>query len=263
MTASNGAGSSGESRRRDRLPIVQYWHAADPPGYIVELLETFPRLNPERPHLVFDRPSAARFIAERFGPRRLDAFQACAIPAMQADYFRYCATLALGGAFFDADGRCVKNVDSLIPGPGEARLFRRPGMRNVVNGIYGFGSSGHPLLSLTVEIATANIERRLANVFAAAGPLIFTTLHDLLRLGSFDALREHMVGRRYEAATAAICEVVADFERVERAFEGVGVSLLSNNVWLRAPERPMPYKSTSVHWVRAAGEDVYEDAMRS
>jgi hypothetical protein len=244
----------GKHECTERPPIVQYWHAEEAPDYIADLFETYDDLNPDRRHLVFSRSSAAAFIDEHFDSRRLRAFEACAVPAMQADYFRYCATLALGGAYCDADSRCVASLRSLVPAGGAGRLFQRSDSEVTVNGLYAFGSPGHPFIELALEVATANIERRTSNhVYATTGPLIFTNLCRLRRLGSFDALMEHLAGHRSEWHARVLCEAIGDYGLVNRAFEGVMVSPISENVWIRAPECPLPYKETDEHWTNFKG----------
>src|SRR5690348_1645791 len=88
------------------LPIIQYWHSEQVPEQIAELTATFRDLNPALPHLVFSEAKAEEFIAEHFEAREVAAFRSCAVPAMQADYFRYCAALALGGIYSDVSFYC-------------------------------------------------------------------------------------------------------------------------------------------------------------
>lgn len=236
------------------MPIVQYWHSEDVPHYMGDLFQTFGDLNPDRPHLVFDRRSAASFISQHLGPRRLRAFQACAIPAMQADYFRYCAILVLGGAYCDADTRCVASLSSMIPTGRRGRVFLRRDGVAVLNAYFAFGSPGHPLLELALDVATRNIERRVDDsIYAVTGPLIFTNLYRLHRLGSFDALIDFMADRRYAGPARTLCESIDDYDRVSQAFEGVTVSPDSENTWICGPGRPLPYKQTGTHWTKFEG----------
>jgi hypothetical protein len=39
----------------DALPIVQYYHEDEPPGYVSRLTDSFARLNPGRDHILFNR----------------------------------------------------------------------------------------------------------------------------------------------------------------------------------------------------------------
>lgn len=231
-------------------PIVQYWHEESPPDYMDELLQTFRERNPGLDHLLFSRPAAAEFIAERFGDRELAAFQACAVPAMQADYLRYCAVLALGGIYSDADFECVASLAPLLPDPGHGRLFRGRG-GNVTNNVFAFAAPGHPFLELALEIATVNIERRrFDRVYLATGPPIFMTLCWLRAYGSLDRLLDSAVATRFGEFVFPYCETVRKYGGVDRAFDGVEISAVAaQDRFVRLPGRPLPYKRSDVHWV--------------
>lgn len=230
-------------------PIVQYWHSGAPPPYIEELLDTFREHNPETPHLVFDAAGAEKLIAVHFGDREAAAFRACAVPAMQADYFRYCAALALGGLYCDADLRCIASLRPDFPRPGEGWLILRP-HKAIVNGLFAFGSPGHPLLELTVAIATANIERRRGDsVYMVTGPALWTTLYWAFRLGSFDAFVDEAPDAQWEKYARLCSETIGDYTRLSRAFEGVRVRPVSEiGVFVQSYGLNLPYKETDAHW---------------
>jgi mannosyltransferase OCH1-like enzyme len=237
-------------------PIVQYWHEPEPPDYITRLLETFAEHNPDMDHLVFNKDGARELIAARFGTRELAAFDACAPAAMQADYFRYCAIFAFGGIYSDADLRCRASCRSLILPGGCGRLFQGP-RGNVINGVFAFGSPGHPFLELTLEIATQNIEQRLCNrVYWIGGPPIFTVLTNLAECGSFEALmyktRNHH--RRRRAYLKAYCKAIGDYRRVITACQGIEVCAAGGYAdFIRGPGIEFPHKKSSAHWANWKG----------
>jgi Glycosyltransferase sugar-binding region containing DXD motif len=247
--------------------IVQYWHGEDVPGEIGQLLVSFREQNPEMRHLVFSEASAERFIDDRFGSRELAAFRACAVPAMQADYLRYCAVLHYGGVYADADLRCVAPLSSLLDAAETGILFgweklpprwqntsfewrERVGpYRAVLNSLFAFASPGHPLLELAVEIATANVENRVAeDVGLTTGPAIFTCLYLLRELGSFGAYVDYVEGGVLESSAPLLCETIGDYHRVPRAFSGVLIPpMAESQAWAFTPRPPPSYKATS-HW---------------
>ena len=249
--------------------IVQYWDSEVIPDDVAGLLASFDELNPDVPHLVFDERKAAALIGERFGGRHADAFRACAVPAMQADYFRYCAVYALGGVYADADFRCRASLRPLLGDPGGGTLFGRPELparwrvpefewrervgpyRVAMNSFFAFPSPGHPLLELAIEIATANVERRIAeDVALVTGPAIFTSLYLLRELGSFDAFVAYAEGGVLASSSRLLCETVGDHARVLRALAGVRMPPEEESrTWVGAPETPLPYKETEDHWV--------------
>lgn len=252
-------------------PLVQYWHAAaDQPDYIAECLGSFKALHPDMQHVVFDEPAAEQFIAEHLSAREVEAFRACAVPAMQADYFRYCAVYALGGVYVDADVHCIRSVKSLLPAAGEGFLVgrvksgRRPAVegrpispyrvgayRVIENGMFAFAEPGHPLLELAIQVATANVENRIADgsmgVWLTTGPAVFTSIYLLNELGSSDAFVEYAAESVLRQSAALFCETVGSYDRVARICEGVRIRPTTDIVrrfvvFPQAGERP------PTHW---------------
>lgn len=152
------------SKPRDALPIVQYWHSQDVPTDVMRIIETFRSHNPSAPHLLFDKADAEELIAANFTDRELASFRSCAVPAMQSDYFSYCAALVHGGVYADVDLACVGALDTLLGPDDEGMLLcREEGAHPGNNGFFAFAAPDHPLPRLLVEIATENIERQIAN----------------------------------------------------------------------------------------------------
>ncbi len=238
--------------------VIQYWNTADTPSYIADLVGTVTEHNPGLPHLLFNEATAERFIAEHFTAREVAAFRACAVPAMQADYFRYCAVYALGGIYIDADVECVASLQSLIEHVNSGMVFQRlSDLRGrprpfpaVMNGFFVFKSPGHPLLGLTLDVATVNIEQRVANhVWAATGPGIFTSLYLLHSLGSEDAFIKRCAGFRVELIARAVCDVVGSPARASEAFDGVSIGLAREiNPWLRFRGYPRSKGEAHSQW---------------
>lgn len=247
-------------------PLIQYWHEEQPPDEIEELLAQAQGHNPAMDHLVFDQASAAELIVAHHGARELAAFRACAVPAMQADYFRYCAVHALGGVYCDADISCSGPFTPLLEGRG--RLLEGSGGLGVIaNHLFGFRQPGHPLLGLAIEIATIGIESRFCErVTFVTGPLIFTALGLIHRLGSLEHFVEKMdatvaklevrygSGPRLERQPwldhlESIRSVVGDYERIESAFAGVAVTPFDRSPVPPRAELPLlAYKRSESHY---------------
>jgi mannosyltransferase OCH1-like enzyme len=233
----------------DSLSLVQYWHSELVPAEIEELTATFRDLNPDLCHRVYCEGEAEEFIAAHYTSREVAAFQACAVPAMQADYFRYCAVLALGGIYADADFRCVRPLRGLVETTTGGLLFRREPKTTVINGFFAFDAPGHPLLQLALDVATANIEHRAAKrVHAVTGPWIFTSLAALHRLGSFEAGRGALV--RVNRLQEVLGEAIGDFARVTEAFERVRIVPFRTAMdWIGEAGAPLAYKQGDEHWI--------------
>jgi mannosyltransferase OCH1-like enzyme len=257
--------------------LVQYWHSEEVPEEITALIESFRKRNPEMRHLLFDEASAEGFIAEHLSPREVAAFRTCGAPAMQSDYLRCCAVLALGGIYADADLRCVSPLEPLLDGLGSGELFgwaqipdalshlgltdrtvfgdtERPGaFRWVENGFFAFSAPGHPLLELALRVMTANIETRATeSLIAVTGPGVFTSFYLLRELGSFEAFVAYAGHGVLKPVARRICEIVGDHGRLMRMLDGVDISPVGRA--RQFVEHTMPsYKETDAHWMRWPG----------
>jgi glycosyl transferase-like sugar-binding protein len=243
------AGAIEEEHRPPRL--VQFWHEEPVPDDVAETLASFGKHNPGMEQLVFDEAAAGTFIAEHRGPRAAAAFGTCAVPAMQADYFRYCAVHALGGVYADANFHCLGSLEGLTEGGAGGTLFGREDplpsrlaaafnwpypvgpFRAVPNGLFGFRAPGHPLLELAIDAATANVEARLGEgsvgVWLTTGPGIFTSAYLLRELGSFDAFTRYARGTVLEPVAPLFCEVVGTYSRIAGAWDDVEIRPLGQS----------------------------------
>lgn len=232
-----------KSAPADSLPVIQYWHAEQPPQEIAELRRTFPLHNPWLQPRMFSESSAHAFVAEHLGARQAEAFASLRLPTIQADYFRYCAGYVLGGLCIDADVRCSGDLWPLFGQPRRGRVFAERDTqpdwierifawpygvgeyRVVMNGGFAFHRAGDPLLGLAIEVATANIEQRVADgplgVWLGAGPGVFTSVYLLHHLGSIDAFVRYATGTVLEPSAGLFCEIVEDPSRASAAFEGL------------------------------------------
>jgi hypothetical protein len=242
-----------------------------PPPEIAVLLESHRVQNPGMHYQCFSRPQAADFIGEHLGPRHHAAFCQCAVPAMQADYFRYCAVLAKGGFYADADLRCVGPVESVLPGDAEAVLFHRGAGDAVVNMIFGCRHPRNALLAAVVEIATVNVETRLSNnVWVATGPGIFSVLHGIrdmtpaqraaladgavFKSNSSDpgpgGVSELDIARLIDVSYATITRLQLD---IDALFADVAVRRFPQDATCCAEVGDIDYKATAVHWTNWPG----------
>lgn len=234
--------------------MVQYWHQDVLPDYLEEHLETFGELNPALPHVVFSRATAEAFIGTHFTDREVKAFRSCAVPAMQADYLRYCAVYAVGGIYSDADARCVADLGPLLDGRGGELFAGKNGI--VHNAALSFPAPRHPLPGLAVELATMNVERRLSEkVWAVTGPGVLHVLEWLRDAGSLDAFLA-LVGDALGPCRdgPGVCEMIGDYRRVSDAWEGVRVSPPERlRSFIRHGLPDLPYRRSDTHFPNFVG----------
>lgn len=236
----------------NRLAIVQYWHSKTLPAEIKELIRTFGERNPEMRYFLFNHDQAERFIGDRLGGREVAAFRSCAVPAMQADYFRYCAVYVLGGVYSDVDFCCRRPLHSMLDDQNYTILFRREPMGHLVNGFFAAKRPNSRLMKLAIDAATATINQRIANdVGLVTGPWIFNSLEFIHRSGSLEAARHQGVSAGKKRLADTILGVVGDYERIEEAFSSVDIWPLDSAMhWIGKPRTPLTYKESNEHWPR-------------
>lgn len=169
-----------------RLRVFQYWHDADPPDDVREVMESW-HVRGLR-HQLFDETAARRLI-DSVSPSAGAAFRACAVPAMQSDLFRYAALWLHGGVYADVS---LRNHDVLaLPGGPRGALFLRgtpeePPVR-IVNGLMLVRKRHDPLLRWALDQATANVRARSSrNTWEVTGPGVLTRLLEADEAGLLD-----------------------------------------------------------------------------
>jgi Glycosyltransferase sugar-binding region containing DXD motif len=240
-----------EDTSGDGLPILQYWHASEIPEDVAGLLASFRDLNPTLRHRVFDAVQAEELIAGHFTDREVRAFRSCAVPSMQSDYFRFCAVLAHGGIYSDADFGCRSSLLPLIETMDEGILFEHSN-GHATSGFFAFQHPGHPLLRLALDVATLNLERRIGKrPDVLVGPWVFTSLTAIHKLGSLEATRQRFGGDSMQWLFDAAVEVVGDYDALATAFDGVRIAPFDSIwQWIAKPGKQLAYKSSDDHWVR-------------
>lgn len=206
--------------------LMQYWDKPEPPEEIHALVSTW-RNDPDFEYVLYNHDGAADFIRDNFDKPTLDAFLACAIPAMQADYFRLCWLYHNPGIYVDADiGNKGKN-EKLLQRDCRAYLFFR--RSNLANDVMVFNRSQDPLIDYALSVARENVlQRKPGNVWQITGPGILTQF--ILEKGQDDPAFEGIV-----------------FDRVENLREDIQFN------W------ELEYKKTPDHWTNVKDRSLYTD----
>jgi hypothetical protein len=250
--------------------LFQYWDSPDPPTDVAGWMAHMGANNPEFTHAVFDEARARAFIAAHYGPREVAAFDACAVPAMQADYFRLCALESSGGLYIDADTQSLDPIAGLLKRTPKAFLYTFFGLIN--NAILFFPEPHDPFLRGCLTLATDNIaERRFHSVFSAAGPGVFNAVRFLLEPGAVDETLETWSGelrplhralgmteeqlRSWELRHVLLRarDIIAVTPELEDSFRNISRfdSLTSLAPWFGNAQPS--YKKTARHWLHWPG----------
>ena len=157
--------------------FFQYWDQPEPPEEVAGWIAGFAEMNPDYDHQLFSEQRAAHFIAQHFRERA--AFEACAVPAMQADYFRLCAIITAGGLYVDADNQCLQPFSTLLDPVPHALMLTWTGLIN--NAFIMFRQPRSPFLEACLHLATDNIEHRRFTVEnTSTGPGVINAVRAVL-----------------------------------------------------------------------------------
>lgn len=244
------------------LPLIQYWHEETAPKDVEELFARMREYNPDLQQIVFSETTARAFIDEHLSAREVAAFDACAVPAMQADYFRYCAMYVLGGFYCDADCSCTGSISPLLEANGFLiESMAIPGALN--NNLLAFKDAGQLFPKLAMDVATAAVECRVSEkVSAVTGPFVFNLLWRAFEHGSLDAWLPEAEGSsglagepsRVSRLIEAIRLAIRDDSRLAAAFDGVRIVSWSNILDVITPgSNDLSYKDTSNHFPKWEG----------
>ena len=195
------------------MRLYQYWEEPQPPQEVELWTSGFRRDNPECVYHLYNHETALEFIAQHYGVDHLSAFQACAVPAMQADYFRLCALLATGGIYVDADLQSRQPLSGLISQAEQALMFNFGGILN--NGLMMFRSANHPFLAACLDLATSNIiHRRFNTAFMSMGPGVINAVRASVEPAALPLMLPHF--NNMWAPAADFIELLALCDATER-----------------------------------------------
>jgi mannosyltransferase OCH1-like enzyme len=152
--------------------LFQFWNTERAPDEVEVLMQTWAE-DPQFEYHRFRTETADAFIAANFDRRTLAAYRKCGVPAMQADFFRYCALYVHGGVYVDADTKNSGRLPELLKGRVRGLLMTRE--TRVANDFLYVCEPKEDLYLEVIKVAVDNIERENSNnVWAVTGPGIMT-----------------------------------------------------------------------------------------
>lgn len=181
--------------------LFQFWDKPEPPKEVLQVMRSWKNHKGLRVHL-FDEKKAKQFIRRKLGQEIVDAYNVCNIPAMKADFFRYCALYVHGGVYADADISLRPDkwpeLKALMDTDSDGIIMTRE--RAIANDFIYVKKPEHPLIKKTLDQAISNIKNKTSNsVWEVTGPAIMTSFYkseseksifDSFDITSFKVLRE-------------------------------------------------------------------------
>ncbi len=161
------------------IKIFQFWNTKKVPGEVERMMRSW-RNHPNYRLQLYSYPKAKAFIKRNFDEQVFDAFCQCRLPAMQADFFRYCALYQYGGMYVDADIKLgdgkFDDLNELIQSSENGLIMTRE--KAIANDVIFIRKPKSPLIKYVIEKVISNIENKVANnVWQVTGPGIMSTLY--------------------------------------------------------------------------------------
>lgn len=181
--------------------MVGYWHTPDLPEDIAKIREGWIANGPAEIR-IYDRDQARTFIQEHYSARELDAFDACAIPAMQSDVFRVLEIYALGGFYLDLGIELLARPEPFLA-PGDHLVLYRRWHGRIVNNMFAC-KAGNAILGQIKDRILDNIaQRRDGGVWGVTGPAVWNEITDTgncagVEVHSHEELAERIVRFRQD-----------------------------------------------------------------
>lgn len=159
--------------------LIHYWHGDSIPSDVMDNISSWTKEGNFSSHL-FNRESAARFIAQNFDKKYSLAFEECAVPAMQSDFFRYCFLLKCAGLYVDVHMYNLGRTKELFELAGPRGLLVRREGGNIINGFMYIKRQNDDLIERVLRFAIRNISEKVSqNVWSVTGPGIFHRISGL------------------------------------------------------------------------------------
>jgi tetratricopeptide (TPR) repeat protein len=153
--------------------IAQFWDSFTVPDDIKTLMKTWKEMNPDYEVHYFTNRTAALFLTKYFPSPVLQAFTRCREAAQKADIFRLAWLFAIGGIYVDADDRCLKPLDELLPEGTNLFLYQED-IGTFANDIIA-ATSNHSVIKTALDLAVTAINRGdLEIAWLSTGPGLIT-----------------------------------------------------------------------------------------
>ena len=238
------------------MKLFQYWDTGHPPDEVAAWIDGFRTMNPQMRHEFFDRDRASWFIGKHVGERERRAFDSCAVPSMQSDFFRLCALKRSGGLYVDADFRCLQPLAGLLNRAPHGMVASWSG--EIVHNFFLIRPAQDPFVDACLRLCVLNIEAQdLPNAYTATGPGVLNAIQALL-----DPVAAAVLLKKFDNMLQAdwLFPRVLDRARREIAVTDTLAQSFAAITLVRKPEllawvgkTDPAYKQTERHWLNWRG----------
>jgi tetratricopeptide (TPR) repeat protein len=202
--------------------IFQFWDTAAIPEDILAYRASWQTQNPDYVVHAFDDAKALKFLQSVFPPAVAQAYAQAQEPAQKADIFRLAALFAYGGVYADADDRCQRPLDQLVP-PNASLVLYQEDLGSIGNNFIA-AAPRHPLIHKALQFCVQAAIRGDSDIaWLATGPGMLTRAFTQV----FASGAQDLPGQTLVLGLQGLCPTVA-------------IHCLSG------------YKSTKKHWTNSS-----------
>ncbi|MBK4214700.1 hypothetical protein JJJ17_02040 [Paracoccus caeni] len=152
--------------------IMQYWSNGRPGLEVAEIMSSWKYL-PGYKYELFDKRSAADYIAGVAGVSWVRAFKMCRSAAEESDFFRLLWLIHNGGIYADSDDRVILTPDPLLAAANHTLLYQEN--TGTIGNNFMATVRRHPLFELAASMARESLIRRESeNTWGKTGPGLIT-----------------------------------------------------------------------------------------
>ena len=137
--------------------IAMFWHQPEPPQDVSALMQSWRAHNPGFSWRCFTEAAAGDYLDETFPAPVLQAYQRVREIPQKADIFRLALLVAEGGIYADADDRCLRPLEALLP-PGASLVLAQEEFGYAANHFIA-AAPGHPVLQAALRAVVNAVNR--------------------------------------------------------------------------------------------------------
>ena len=184
--------------------IFQFWDSTDIPEDIARYRATWRAQNQDYAVHSFDNASALAFLQKAFPPAVAQAYQHAIEPAQKADIFRLAILFAYGGVYADADDRCQRPLQTLLPASASLVLYQED--LGTIGNNFIATSPRHPLILKALQLSIQAINRGDADItWLSTGPGMITRAF----AQSYASGEQGLPGQTLVLSIQQLCPVIA------------------------------------------------------